>query len=153
MSGFKPMSYPCQPARFEITGETEGRRFVVWVEDTRELVIHSVFRMVAWMAWAALVENEPHKGVVDGFIPREKLLAEPLATKYLYRVRQDIVWPGHEDWPVFESDGYCRVRLLVTRPNIHIDQEGLAALPDLEFQQIASSLALAFEREGKRVCR
>jgi hypothetical protein len=110
--------------RLLLTGTMIGLRSIIYLDGTSCLLSGTSFSYLVRMAAARIAAS-------DGWISRMELGHgnDQLAKKYLYKLRLEVC----DDWPVYESDGYKQVRLLVEPKKIRLDH-AIKYLPDAEIR-------------------
>lgn len=110
-----------------ITGTMLGRRSVVYINGNSRLLSGTSFNYLIRIAAARIV-------TLDGWMSRFDLGHghEDIVNSYLRKLRSEIHQKDF-DWPVYESDNYKRIRLLIEPQNIKLDN-AIEFLPDAEIR-------------------
>ena len=125
-----------------ITGQAKGRRLVVKINGTEIQLSNKSFRYLVRLAWARVKGKDADKSVSEGWIHRSEIDDRYVQKQNLHRLRVEVALQSPDadiPWPVFESDGYGRVRLLADRKSITFEK-GVADLPDPEIQKMMAEL-------------
>ncbi len=125
-----------------LTGETDGRRMVVYIDGQRIRLTFKSYKYFLHLCWARVMGDgkliKPWfiSGFKFGWVYRSGFDYGHRQTAVLHRMKREI---GIDGWPVFESDWCGRVRLLDDGKDISLkgpfdlrDAEAMAMIEDMK---------------------